>query len=142
MGHVLTRREDWRTRLHDLIGKSAHRRFRWGQWDCVTFAAASVFAVTGEDLLKRYRGEYCTAREALQLMRREGHKTLADAVTAQLGDALPGLQARDGDLILTATTSADGPALGPCVGLHAAAVSHTGLQYINPAAWAKCWRVG
>lgn len=96
----LTRRPDWRARLHAEI--EAHRRevFAWGARDCALgLAAGAVEAMTGTDLRRGWRGKYRTAAGALRALRASGYETLGDAAAAVLPEVHPAF-ARDGDLAL------------------------------------------
>lgn len=136
MGHVLTRRPDWQQQLHAYVKAAQRRRFTWGVWDCAWFAAGAVEAVTGTDLIADYRGSYRTPHGARRALMERGHKSLPEAVSAALGDALPALKAQEGDIVETA-----GPALGVCTGMYVAALSIDGLQMLPPSAWTRCWRI-
>lgn len=137
MGYVLTRRPDWRERLHAFLDASRKRRFCWGAWDCVQFAGGAIEAVTGVNPSADYRGTYRTPREAITVLRSRGYRALPDAVTDALGEPVRGLQAAEGDLVETA-----GPGLAVCTGVYAAALGPSGLEMLPPAAWRRAWRIG
>lgn len=137
MGHVLTRHDDWQTRLQAYLARARKRRFAWGRHDCAWFSFGAVEAMTGVDLMREYRGAYTTPLGARRALLQRGHPSLPDAVTAALGEPVAALKAAEGDIVETA-----GPALGICTGLHAAVLTPSqGFLMVPPAAWARCWRV-
>ncbi|SOC22009.1 DUF6950 family protein [Rhodobacter maris] len=94
----VTRRADWRARLHAEI--EAHRRegFAWGRRDCALgLAAGAVLAMTGEDLAAAWRGRYRSASGAARVLRAAGFDSLGDAVAAVLPEIHPS-QAHVGDI--------------------------------------------
>lgn len=49
----MRKRKDWKARLHAFFVDSRSRRFAYGRWDCVLFAAGAVAAMGGPDLIPR-----------------------------------------------------------------------------------------
>lgn len=59
----MTRLPDWPERLAEFIESRRHMAFAWGQQDCALFCADAIYAMTGEDVAKGWRG-YKTERGA------------------------------------------------------------------------------
>lgn len=54
--------------IDDFWARSETSPFEWGSFDCLTWAASYVEAVTGCDPASRYRGTYSTAFGARRLV--------------------------------------------------------------------------
>ncbi|ATC34113.1 hypothetical protein CA606_18235 [Caulobacter vibrioides] len=81
--------------LHLFVASHMRTPFAWGEHDCVTFAAGAVQALTGEDPLAVYRGQWRSAAEATRLIASLGG--LEAAVGAVLTPVAPG-HAQRGDV--------------------------------------------
>jgi hypothetical protein len=127
---------NWEDRLARLVVDAQTRRFRWGAFDCCTFAADAVQAQTGKDPMAGLRG-YTTWRQAILLVRRLGG--LPAAVRQVLGDPLSvAAYAQRGDIVMVATKL---PALGVVVGASALVPLSTGVQRLPVGDWVMAWRV-
>jgi len=127
--------EGWERILAEAVEAARERPFVVGVHDCATWAAEVAGALQGRDLAD-WRGRVKTEKGALREMRRRGFATLAEAVTAVLGLPLPGvLLAQRGDVV------ACGPAIGICLGRHAAFVDRDGLGAVPIEACSMAWRV-
>jgi len=62
------RLDDWDIRLYDVFDRVKDEHFRWGVFDCFTFASDCVEAITGIDPMKELRGTYGTQNEAYRLI--------------------------------------------------------------------------
>ena len=102
---MITRKEDWPTRLHNFLQDSTAHTFSWGEHDCCLLVADAVLAMTEVDLAADYRGQYDDAASAVSLINQLcGGKTAADLcgfVMAQNGcQQLPSvLFAQRGDVV-------------------------------------------
>jgi hypothetical protein len=127
---------DWEARLVSLVNEAPQRRFGWGRFDCCTFAADAVQAVTGRDPMAGLRG-YKTWRQAVLLARRLGG--LQEAVRQALGEPLPSPKyAQRGDIVIVNSKL---PALGVVVGASALVPLPMGVQRIPMGDWVTGWRV-
>ena len=88
------------TALAKFLAENQHRPFCWGSWDCCLFAADAVQVQTGIDYAADYRGSYRTELGAARLLKRHGHDSIRDAITAQLGEPLPATLCHRGDVVL------------------------------------------
>lgn len=137
---------DWERRLTDAVKTGLRARFEWGTHDCVTFASRCVVAVLGDaqgaPLIAGWSGAYDSEAGAAELLARMGG--LEASVRARLGEPLAStLKARRGDLVLLrAGFGSEDPALGICVGKHAAFAAPFGLAHVSIDECALAWRVG
>lgn len=131
------RRPDWRRRLDAEIRRHAHRRFDYGHFDCVLFAADAVAAMTGVDHAAAWRAQYHGARAAWRIVTAAGG--LAALVTERLGEPIAPRAARRGDVVLL---DEDGGSLGICVGADAVLPARPFGLARRPLTSARCaWRI-
>lgn len=71
-GSAFTVREGLADVLTAYLAQAGRKPFAWGELDCFLFAADWIERVTGIDPSGEYRGAYTNAREARNLMQREG----------------------------------------------------------------------
>lgn len=55
---------DWPTRLNKYFDECAFKEFEYGVFDCALFVADGIQAMTGVDILSKYRGKYRNEEEA------------------------------------------------------------------------------
>lgn len=132
---------DWPERLAVVIADWRSRPFRWGQSDCVHFAAVVLTSVRGQNWQALDFGHYTSRRSAQAELRKLGFSTLPDAVSALIGPARcdPHAVPLRGDLV--AIPTAFGPALGVCLGAHLAAPGPQGLSFLSLSKASLSWRV-
>lgn len=125
----------------DFLATAARRHFKWGTWDCVTFAAAGVRARTGMDHLTPLGLQWADAREASRLLVSRGG--LRAAVTAVLGLPLGPLLAQTGDVVLAVDPHDpdERELLALCNGPHLVAAGRDGLTVLPLSAGRCCWSV-
>lgn len=136
---MLTRREDWPSRLAAALEEARDKPFAWGSHDCGLFAADCVLAMTDVDPAAAYRGQYADeagARDALRLLSGGG---LRAAWTKALGPAMNNVRmAKRGDVVLVEVGGVE--ATGIVVGSRVACLSEAGLTMVPAhrivAAWA------
>ena len=111
----------------------------WGSRDCCTFAAGGVYAVTGEDPMAEFRGEYATREESAKALRETGEGTLLKTLDAKF----PGREiafGRRGDLAFYSGN------VGVIAGAEAIFVGQEddgeGLTGVPRADWSHVWSVG
>lgn len=125
---------DWEERLAHLTHEAQSRRFAWGVFDCCTFAAEAVEAITGS---KPVEVTWRSWREAVQVARERGG--LREAVTNLFGSPLASPRlAQRGDIVLIDSLL---PALGVVVGASALVPLQAGVQRIPPGDWVAAWRI-
>lgn len=129
---------DWETRLVDAIEAARGRPFCWGSHDCATWVAEVRRALTGIDAAASWRGSYATETGARRAIRKHGHASMQDWVSAEVGQPLAApLAAQRGDIVLDGETAA----LGICVGAEVAFVTQDGLTFLPITCAAMAWRV-
>lgn len=138
----LTRRPDWEVRLARFLAERRVRPFRWGEHDCLLFAADWIAEATGVVLAPGLRGTYDSAESALrQLHRRCGTLDLAAVATRHLGAPLATPRmARRGDLAAGPTDT--GLGFGIVLGPSAAFPGPAGLVAVPLSALRLAWRIG
>jgi len=133
------RREDWPEQLAAAVKEAETKPFQWGEHDCCLFAADIVLAMTGEDPAVAFRGRYRTATGAKRALTRYGRGSVPATVDALFGARHRPQMARRGDLLLAAT--AQGEAVGVCVGPHGVFAAPAGLTRVPLADCLCSWRV-
>lgn len=102
---------NWEEVLLQAVGEAQDRGFQWSRCDCVTWAFEVRARLIGDDPTPLWRGKYSCLTGGLRVLRRLGHASISDLVTAQCGAPVPVLTARRGDLVQLQAT-----ALGVCLG--------------------------
>jgi hypothetical protein len=129
---------DWEARLNALVARALAERFEWGRFDCCTFAADAVVAVTGRDPMAPLRASYGSMKAACRLLEEFGG--LRGAVTSVLGEPMPQKTfAQRGDVVLVATDKY--PALAVVTGQCALAPLSIGVQRVPVGDWLAAWKV-
>lgn len=136
----MKRFEEWPLALARYIESVRQRPFAWGRHDCALMAADAIAAMTGVDLAADLRGSYDSAESAAVVMRsRYGVDDVASVAGRLFGDPITPRLAQRGDLLLL--DGEHGPALGICLGTHAAAPGARGMVLMPMEQWLKAWRV-
>jgi hypothetical protein len=139
---MMKRLPDWRTRFDAAIDDMKAKPFAWGEHDCGPgLVGRMVLAMTGEDVARRYRGKYRTARGALGVMRRAGFNTLADMAGSVLPEVHPS-RARVGDIAAFPADTAFGYALGVVNGERVYVLREDGLGTMDLLSATRAFRVG
>lgn len=136
---------DWEFRLNKLIRDSRERSFEWGVFDCFTFAADAVEALTGVNYFDKMNLEYSSQRGAAEHLIKLGG--VEAAVTAALDGLQPGLASygQRGDIVLMSQDGITGR-LGVIYGGHALGPratddGHTGLKTSPIPMGGKAWLI-
>jgi len=125
----------WEDALSNYIATKRHEPFEYGVNDCCLFAAGAVEAITGEDPMPEFRGQYDSLKTSLQVIKDIGAGTLEATMDAKFPE-IEIAHAQRGDLAFL-----DG-SVGVIMGGFAYFVSDDGLERINRSLWDKCWSVG
>jgi hypothetical protein len=94
----LVRFPDWPQRLYRAIEARRETPYAWGQNDCALFAAALIWAETGQDFGQPFRGAYADEASAQRMLEAHGWKDLtamADALLPRRSE-----RPRRGDAVL------------------------------------------
>ena len=125
----------WEDALVNYIAVKRHEPFEYGVNDCCMFAAGAVDAITGQDPMSEFRGQYDSLKTSVKVIKDIGAGTLEATLDAKFSEVEIG-QAQRGDLAFV-----DG-SVGVVMGGFAYFVSDDGLERINRSLWDKCWGVG
>lgn len=90
---------DWRPRLDRVVSLANRQPWRWGEHDCLAFAARDIEALTGEDLFAPYRGQYDDEAGANRIAPDVG-EFMHELAERQGWPRIKAVQAREGDLAL------------------------------------------
>ncbi len=93
------RRTDWEKRLAAWLAAVEQRPYQWGSHDCALFGCGALEALTGGDYGQPWRGKYRSEAGAAKMLRRAGFDDHDAAFTAALGQPVPPLRLRRGDII-------------------------------------------
>lgn len=137
----MNRHEDWAKRLDHFMDAAQRRAFVWGEWDCCLMAANCIQELTGTDPVTQYRGAYTSKRGALKLiLTHGGFEAFMNEIAADNAcPKVPALSAQRGDAVLLPLP--DMPALGICIGRHAAYAAPFGLTFVQIDTSMLCWRI-
>jgi hypothetical protein len=132
------RHPQWEARLNTLVASALAARFEWGKFDCCTFAADAVQAVTDADPMRELRGSYGSLRGAWRLLTELGG--LRSAVSCVLGEPMEEKNfAQRGDIALVNVDRY--PALGVVTGQCALVPMASGVQRVPVRDWIAAWAV-
>ena len=133
---------DWLDSTTRYLEACRDKPFAWGEHDCCLFAADVAKRSTGIDYAQNFRGHYTTERGALRALRRYGEGNLPDTITQYLGDAVPPLLLRRGDVALMKVDGLIGYAVGVCWVGGLVYVGQRGLVSMPLNYAVSGWRVG
>jgi hypothetical protein len=139
---MLTRREDWPSRLAAALEAARDKPFVWGQHDCGLFAADCVLAMTDTDPAALYRGQYTDEEGARATMLALSGGGLRAVWTKALGPAMNNtLMAKRGDVVLVTTDYGETEATGIVAGARVACLSQSGLLMMPARCIVAAWGV-
>ena len=98
------RHPNWELRLYEAIEAVRFKPFQWGEFDCFTFAADCVKALTGVDPMAGIRGEYADPRGAYEILNELGgpEKAITDKLESIGYRPCRSRHATRGDIIIFA----------------------------------------
>ena len=125
----------WEDALSNYIAVKRSEPFEYGVNDCCLFAAGAVEAITGQDPMAEFRGEYDSLKTSLKVIKDIGAGTLEATLDGKFPEVSIGYAQR-GDLAFFDDS------IGVVMGSFAYFVSDDGLERIPRDMWNKCWSVG
>jgi hypothetical protein len=125
----------WEEALVNYIATKRHEPFEYGVNDCCLFAAGAVEAITTEDPMPEFRGQYDSLKGSLKAIKDIGAGTLEATMDSKFPEVAIG-HAQRGDLAFFDDS------IGVVMGSFAYFVSDDGLERIPRDMWNKCWSVG
>lgn len=132
----MVRRNDWASRMFDVVSEHQNRDFEWGGADCCLFVARVIDAMTDSDLEVQICTRYSDEPSALRFIAEHG--SLEDAVSFYLGDIVSGSPQR-GDAVLI--HGGEDFAMGICLGGTVAGMGPNGLKLLPLSEVIGVWRV-
>jgi len=151
---VLTRHEQWETKLHQSIEAHKAKPFAWGEHDCALSVCNYVLAITGIDLAAEFRGQYKTEAAAFQAIGRLSQcaatlEQFVERLAEQHGiSEIKPRYAQRGDVVLldnpTPSSGLNRQALGivQLNGRHVLVTFPDGLHVLRLAHVRRAWRIG
>lgn len=130
----LARLSDWETRLSEYIGAKRDEPFAYGSNDCCYFCFGAIEAITGQDCMAEFRGQYDTEFGSLRALKEIGQGDLESTMDAKFPVIPIGLAGR-GDIAFFDNS------IGVVMGSFAWFVSDDGLERIDRELWDKCWGI-
>lgn len=127
---------DWPQRLAAKVEEWRFRPFKYGETDCLQFAAEAVEAVTGVDhrqAFPRYASEMQAGRILVRCRGVDG------LITSVLGPAKPPAMAGRGDIVMG--DFGNGLTAGVCVGVHCCSPGERGLEFRPTRTVISAWSV-
>ncbi len=94
----MKRKDNWPRKLNTYLQEVQHNTFEYGVHDCCTFMAGAIIAITGEDIMKEFRGKYhdeATYQEALDTL---GQGSVYKTLRQKLGKPVHGAMGQRGDI--------------------------------------------
>jgi hypothetical protein len=133
------KRATWDADLRAYIDVVRGTPFEFGVFDCSTFAAGAVEAMTGVDPAAGFRGQYGGAESGLALVHAAGYLDHVDMAAALFDTVKNRTTARFGDLAAVQTEA--GLALGVVIGATILAPTLRGLGALHLTDAKRVFRV-
>jgi hypothetical protein len=147
----MERKQHWATRpYHRFLIAGARTKFKWGEWDCATFAAKGIRAMTGVDIADDFRGLYhdeASAMAAIEKVTGVKGGTIEDAAMYcankhGLVEWEYPLMAQRGDLVVLEESGRLICGLVHLNGRHIVAAGEQGLKRLPITAVKRAWHHG
>lgn len=137
----MKRLPDWEDRLIAFMDRARRKPFQWSVFDCCTFPADAVLALTGVDPMVDLRDAYDDARSALMLI--NGNGGLEELTDKRLvgAECITSLKGQRGDIVHLEQQGL-GARLGVIWGAGVAAPGLRGLITLQRPMAAKTWHIG
>ena len=125
----------WEQALSDYISSKRDEPFVYGVNDCCMFAAGAVEAMTNEDPMSEFRGQYKSLASSVRALKDIGNGDLESTIDSKFLSIPIGLAQR-GDLAYFDNS------IGIVMDSWAWFVSDDGLERVPRSMWDKAWSVG
>lgn len=126
---------DWPIRLNKYIASIRDKEWEMGTWDCCTFAAGAVEAMTGVDHMPEFRGTYDDWASSEATLKELGQGDLYRTLREKFGKPVIGVKGQKGDLAFM-----DG-SLGLVLGIHGMFLGEEGFQLVMLTKIQRAFRV-
>lgn len=131
------RRNDWASRMYEVIGEHIHKDFTFGAADCSIFVARVIDAMTDSNYEQQLSETYGDERTALKFIAEHGG--MQAAVCSFLGPVDDEGRPMRGDVILF--DGGEGESLGIWDGAHIVGMGKTGLHKVARSEIKAFWKV-
>ena len=123
------RQAGWENKLFNIVEQARHKKFKWGEHDCFTFAVQCEAAVNGDTKFPElFDAEYINAFGATKSFMRHGYRGMMDCIDRRCSKIDANMVKR-GDWV--ALDMPEGIAIGECVGDKIAATGVDGLVFLD-----------
>lgn len=130
----LTRLSNWESLLSEYIASKRDQPFSYGVNDCCYFCFGAIEAITGQDCMLEFRGQYSNEFGSLRALKEIGQGDLESTMDAKFPVIDIGRAGR-GDIAFHTG------AIGVVMGSFAWFVGDDGLVRIDREYWDKCWGI-
>jgi len=130
----LTRLSNWESLLSEYIASKREEPFAYGVNDCCYFCFGAIEAITGQDCMLEFRGQYSNEFGSLRALKEIGQGDLESTMDAKFPTIEIGRAGR-GDIAFF-----DG-SIGVIMGSFAWFVSDHCLERVEREYWVKCWGI-
>ncbi len=92
------RYSNWPIRLNEYIASISEKTFEYGTFDCCTFTAGAVEAITGIDHVEEFRDTYDDKESSKATMKKNGKGNIYRILQNKFGKPVHGAMGRKGDI--------------------------------------------
>lgn len=138
----MNRLENWPILLDKFIESNRDRAFERGVFDCALFAGYALKETTGETFVDEWIKTYKNKKEAFELLRAKGFKSLIELAKKYLGEPLENINfAGRGDIVAVKYENEVALAVVDLTGRFAVTTGKDGLFFFEREHWLKAWKV-
>jgi hypothetical protein len=136
----------WADRLRNYLLAQQDTPFAYGSFDCLSFAAGAVEALTGINIMARFRGTYTTHLGAMRIAHRVyGCRTVPDVLAAMMQEQgwseVPPTFAQRGDVVLVAINDDLVVGIMHPNGREAVITTNQGLWRVPLSSVRRAWKI-
>jgi len=137
------RKPGWEQKFNNLIERNRRRKFKWGEHDCMHFAAEVIKELGIEvDVIKKHRGKYKSAKAVNKILTQSGGMRKFALEIFKDFSQISVHSAKRGDVVLLDVGGKDF-VIGICVGMEAAVLGPKGTDFISIKKHGKIvWAIG
>lgn len=116
--------DNWPRYLNEYINSVKDNKWQYGTFDCCTFTAGAVEAITGVDYMEEFRGKYDDVDSSIKALENIGAGDLYKTLRRKFGKPVHGAAGKKGDIIFF-----DG-CCGICIGTQGMIIGSMGLALV------------
>ncbi len=121
----MNRSIDWPIKLNAYLVEVQGTEFKLGEFDCCTFVAGAIEAMTGEDPMPEFRGKYDDWDSANKTVAAADGGTLYEILKDKFGEPVIGQKGQKGDIAFYEDSC------GIVLGIYAIFLGANGLAYVR-----------